>query len=34
MSMCRDSLLKGAESCYPSDAEAYKALLPPLSKKG
>ena len=31
---CRDSLLKGAESCYPSDAEAYKALLPAPKKKG
>ncbi|CAL5229814.1 g13215 [Coccomyxa viridis] len=30
----RDSLLKGAETCYPSEAEAYKALLPPPKKKG
>ena len=31
---CRDSLLKGAETCYPSEAEAYKALLPLSKKKG
>ena len=34
MPMCRDSLLRGVETCYPSDAEVYKALLPPPKKKG
>lgn len=31
---CRNALLTGAQSCYPTETEAYETLLPETKKKG